>query len=155
MSGRRDPARYREQTQGQEQRLDVMARDGWACRFERAVPGLPAGSTHHEGQRIVEWAGDVAWMRCGAENGLQTCHLPRRWKCGNTLTDDGIPLKHHPLVAIAGCAECHRRYDSRLYRGEVRAPADAIAIAKRLIAHTIAAARARGEYVVDVDLSGL
>ena len=155
MTGRRDPAKYADLTAFQEQRLAVMDRDGWACRFERAITGLPAGETHARGFRIAEWAGNVAWVRCGATDGLETAHLFRRAKCGLTLTDDGPPLKWHPLVAIAGCRDCHRRYDARTCRDEVRPPADAVDLARRLIRHTLAAARARGEVAIDVDLSNL
>jgi cytochrome c553 len=56
-------------------------------------------------------------------------------------------LKYHPIVAIAGCYDCHTRYDSR-QDDRVRAPELAMAKAEALINHTLAAAEARGEAVV-------
>ncbi len=152
MSGRRSPVRYAEQTQAQTQRIEVMDRDGWACRFEVAVAGLMPGETHHAGQRVI-WEGEAAWVRCGATARVQTAHLFRRHKLSETLTDDGIPLKWHPLVAVAGCDRHHRLFDMRGDRDTIRPPAVAVQAAKMLIAHTHAAARERGEFIVDVDLT--
>lgn len=155
MSGRRNPAKYAEQTAFQEQRIAVMERDDYRCRFEIAVSGLPAGETHFGLERIVERAGESSWVRCGDTQGLQTAHIFRRQKLTLARTDDGIPLKFHPYVAIAGCERCHTRFDHRQHRTVVRVPPGAVRLAKMLITHTHEAARARGEYVVDVDLTEL
>lgn len=143
------------ETQGQLQRIAVLDRSGGRCEFEIAVVGLLRGETHHEGERIVERVDDLAWVRCGSARDIETAHVVRKWKCGDIETDDGVALKWHPLVAVSGCQRHHRMFDARLYRGEVRLPADRAEAARRLILHTLAAARARGEAAVDVDLTHL
>lgn len=152
IAGRRKPKAYAAETAFQLQRIEVMTRDDWACRFEIAIVGLPRGETHHFGQRIT-WEGDVAWVRCGATYAVQTAHLWRKHKLGKSMTDDGIELDAHPLVAICGCPRHHTMFDMRGDRDKVRPPAEAVALAKMLIAHTNAAARARGEVAIDVDLT--
>lgn len=154
IAGRRKPKRYAEETQAQAQRFHCLERDEGRCRFEIAVELTP-GSTHFVGERVIEWDGDVAWTRCGSTRNLQTAHIVRRWKCGNILTDDNIPIKFHPCVAIIGCYNCHTKYDSRLHRATVRMPRDAAAMARALIEHTLLAARARGEVAIDVDLTDI
>lgn len=155
MSGRRDRATYAALTAFQEQRIAVLERDEYACAFERAIQGLPPNETHFGGERIVEHIGPVAWVRCAAGGALQTAHIHRRHKLGHTLTDDGIELVYHPLVALAGCPDCHRKFDSRQHRDQVRVPAERIRLARLLIDHTLQAAKDRGEFVVEVDLSNL
>lgn len=151
IAGRRKPRAYAAETAGTLQRIEVMNRDDWACRFERRVDGIMPGETHHEGQRVT-WEGDAAWVRCGQTYGLQTAHVFRKWKCGEHMTDDNIALKWHPLVAIAGCRDCHTRFDKRGSK-DVRAPADAVEIARSLIEHTLAAAEERCKGVGRVDLT--
>lgn len=150
IAGRRKPKAYAAQTVGTLQRIEVMTRDDWRCRFEIRVDVIP-GETHHNGERVEREDG-AAWARCGNEFGLQTAHVFRRWKCGDHMTDDGIALKDHPLVAIAGCRDCHARFDKR---GDpsVRAPADAVRMASTLIEHTLEAAKASLKGVARVDLT--
>lgn len=151
IAGRRSPKAYREETEAQAQRFAVLERDEFSCRFEIAVTGLLENETHRDGSRILEWDGDVAWSRCGSSKDLQTAHVFRRWKCGEHETDDGIPLKWHPLVAIAGCRTCHFRFDHHV--AGVRAPADAVEDATALIEHTLATAKASLQGVAHVDLT--
>lgn len=154
MSGRRKPEKFRVESEGLAQRMAVFERADFQCEFERAVRGLIAGETHFENQRVVEWRADedIAWVRC-ANLPVHTAHIFRRWKCGMHPTDDGIPLKFHPLVAVAGCYEHHSQFDSRAYNDIVRVPAVLLEAARRLINHTLEQARARGEGVAEVDLS--
>lgn len=154
IAGRRSPKKFAADTEAQAQRFAVMERDDGRCRFELAV-ALTPGSTHFAGERVIEWDGDIAWTRCGSTDWLETAHIYRRHKLGHTMTDDGIELVHHPLVAIAGCKKHHQMFDSRQYRNEVRVPADAVRLARMLIEHTISAARDRGDVVIEVGLSNL
>lgn len=175
MTGRRKPKSLETAALAGAMHAEVADRSDGRCEFERLYRGIIGGSTHVATipgprlERIVEWdAGIVdpersaarssfnAWARCGApvrDLGAGCAHIFRRWKCGATETDDGIPLKWHPLVVLAGCADCHPKFDSRQYDDRVRPPAEAAAKAKALIEHTLAAARERGEAGVDVDLS--
>lgn len=68
------------------QRIAVLERDQ-TCAFERCTE---AGK----------------WERCDSRGPLFTCHVERRAKC----TGSSI---YHPDVAIAGCDECHARFDHR------------------------------------------
>jgi len=148
----RKPRPMDSETPGQLQRAAVFERARGICEFETAVIGLIPGETHYRGYRIVEWVGEVAWLRCGWP-ASHTAHIWRRWKCGDLPTDDGPALKHHELVALAGCYQCHTRFDSRRHTDKVRPPADRVMLSKVLIEHTLAAARARGLAAAPVDLT--
>lgn len=153
IAGRRKPKAYAEETQAQAQRFHCMDRDEGRCRFEVAVAGLPLGESHYGTDRIVEWDGDVAWTRCGSTERLQCAHIFRKHKLSETLTDDLIPLRYHPMVAIMGCERHHRLFDLRGDKSWLRPPADMVRCAKALIEHTHAQARERGEFIVSVDLT--
>jgi hypothetical protein len=145
--GRRTPKYMENAAWATLQRQETIERSNGRCEFEVAFRGVTLGETHVRGQRIVEREHGRAWARCGAQ-ASDTAHLIRRHKCGIHLTDEEIPLKFHPYVAIAGCRPCHGAFDSNLADHEVRAPADRMAICKALVDHTLLAAEARCEAVI-------
>lgn len=168
MSGRRDPVRYASDHWKALQKIDVLDRSGGMCEFERAFYGLPLGETHVNGQRIIEWlitdeaypeeTVTKAWARCGARAegpGSGLAHIHRRHKLGTNETDDGIPLVLHPLVVLAACGNCHRNFDGRQHRGDVRAPAEALKKASMLVDHVLANAAKKSKAVVRVGLTNV
>jgi hypothetical protein len=146
MSGRRSPQQLENAAWASVQRTATIERSNGYCEMEVAILGLMPGETHYSGRRIVEREHGRSWVRCYAV-ATDAAHLFRRWVCGTLPTDDGPPLKHHELVVVAACRDCHTLFDSRLADDRVRPPLDRMALAKALIDHTLLAAEARSEAV--------
>ena len=87
----------------------VFARDGRICRMEI-------------------WNG-YGWFEHGikgsASNPIDPSHIYPSTQCGS--------VKGEPIVGIASCRDCHRRYEGKLRDHAVRVPPDREEAAYRLI----------------------